>query len=154
MLVTALEAEVASYLEGHSQERDARGHALVVRTAGRDPEGDAGGGDDRNGSPASERPALGRWRQPAAVQERDPAALHAAFAEGGGGAADPVPAEPFDRDFRPALEGLLGKDAAGLSAANITRLTAEWEAEYQAFRKSRLAEKDYIYVWVDGITST
>jgi transposase-like protein len=54
-------------------------------------------------------------------------------------------------DFRPALEGLLGKDAAGLSATNITRLTAEWDAEYQLFRKSSLAEKDYVYVWVDGI---
>jgi len=54
-------------------------------------------------------------------------------------------------DFRPALEGLLGKDAAGLSATNITRLTAEWDEEYQLFRKSSLAEKDYVYVWVDGI---
>src|SRR4029450_7905027 len=54
-------------------------------------------------------------------------------------------------DFRPALEGLLGKEAAGLSPTTITRLTAEWEAEYQLFRKSSLAEKDYVYVWVDGV---
>jgi transposase-like protein len=54
-------------------------------------------------------------------------------------------------DFRPALEGLPGKDAAGLSATNITRLTAEWDEEYQLFRTSSLAERDYVYVWVDGI---
>ncbi len=54
-------------------------------------------------------------------------------------------------DFRPALQGLLGEEAAGLSPTNITRLTAEWEKEYQAHRSQSLADKDYVYVWVDGI---
>jgi len=31
MLVAALETEVAAYLEAHRDERDAEGHALVVR---------------------------------------------------------------------------------------------------------------------------
>jgi putative transposase len=31
MLLAALEAEVAAYLEAHREERDAEGHALVVR---------------------------------------------------------------------------------------------------------------------------
>jgi hypothetical protein len=51
---------------------------------------------------------------------------------------------------RPALEGLLGEDAAGLSATNIARLTACWEKEYTAFRQRDLAGHDYVYVWVDG----
>jgi transposase-like protein len=54
-------------------------------------------------------------------------------------------------DFRPALEGLLGEDAAGLSATNITRLTACWEKEYTAFRQRDLAGREYVYVWVDGV---
>ena len=54
-------------------------------------------------------------------------------------------------DFRPALQGLLGDKAAGLSPTNIARLTAEWEQEYQEHRNQSLAEKDYVYVWVDGI---
>ena len=54
-------------------------------------------------------------------------------------------------DFRPALRGLLGADAAGLSATNIARLTAQWDIEYQQSRKRSLAEKDYVYVWVDGV---
>jgi hypothetical protein len=37
-------------------------------------------------------------------------------------------------DFRPALEGLLGEEAAGLSPTNIARLTAYWEKEYASFR--------------------
>jgi putative transposase len=38
-----------------------------------------------------------------------------------------------------------------LSATNIARLTNEWEAEYRAFQKRSLANRDYVYVWVDGV---
>src|SRR5208283_158438 len=41
-------------------------------------------------------------------------------------------------DFGPALEGLLGEDAAGLSPTNIARLTACWQQEYTAFRQRDL----------------
>jgi transposase-like protein len=54
-------------------------------------------------------------------------------------------------DFRPALEGLLGEDAAGLSPTNITRLTACWEKEYTAFGRRDLTGREYVYVWVDGV---
>ena len=45
---------------------------------------------------------------------------------------------------------MLGDDAAGLSATNIARLTNEWETEYRAFQQ-RLTDRDYVYVWVDGV---
>ena len=45
-------------------------------------------------------------------------------------------------DFRPALEGLLGEDAAGLSATNIARLTACWVKEYSAFRQRDLSGRE------------
>ena len=54
-------------------------------------------------------------------------------------------------DFREALPVLLGDDAAGLSATNIARLTAVWEDEYRQCRQRDLADRDYVYVWVDGI---
>lgn len=54
-------------------------------------------------------------------------------------------------DFREALPILRGKDAAGLSPTNIARLTAVWEEEYHAFRQRDLVERDYVYVWVDGV---
>ena len=47
-------------------------------------------------------------------------------------------------DFRPALEGLLGADAAGLAPTNITRLSACWEKEYTAFRRRDLAGREYV----------
>jgi transposase-like protein len=54
-------------------------------------------------------------------------------------------------DFRPALEGLLGADAAGLSPTTIARLTAGWAKEYQALTQRDLTGREYVYVWVDGV---
>jgi transposase-like protein len=53
-------------------------------------------------------------------------------------------------DFRPALEALPGADAAGLSPANIRRLTASWEQDYQALRQRDLTGRKYACVWADG----
>jgi transposase-like protein len=38
-----------------------------------------------------------------------------------------------------------------LSATSIARLTDEWESEYRAFQQRSLADRDYVYVWVDGV---
>jgi transposase-like protein len=52
-------------------------------------------------------------------------------------------------DFDPALGWLLG-NGAPLSAATIVRLKSKWQQEYQAW-KERPLDKDYLYVWADGI---
>ena len=54
-------------------------------------------------------------------------------------------------DFREALPILLGDDASGLSPTTITRLTAAWEGEYREFHRRDLSDREYVYVWVDGI---
>jgi transposase-like protein len=54
-------------------------------------------------------------------------------------------------DFQEALPVLLGDDAAGLSASAITRLTYIWREEYAAWTKRTLQDRDYVYVWVDGV---
>ena len=54
-------------------------------------------------------------------------------------------------DFRPALEALLGEKAPSLSATAITRLTAQWETEYKSWNDRDLSDRDYVYVWADGI---
>jgi transposase-like protein len=53
-------------------------------------------------------------------------------------------------DFVPALEGFFGS-AAGLSASAITRLTSSWQAEHREFMARSLKDRDYVYIWVDGI---
>ena len=57
-------------------------------------------------------------------------------------------------DFREALPALLGPKAAGLSPSAITRLTKAWTAEYAAFRRRDLADRDYVYLWADGVHFT
>ena len=54
-------------------------------------------------------------------------------------------------DFRPALEQLLGEDAAGLSPASISRLCKDWEAEHERFCTRSLRFHRYAYLFVDGV---
>jgi putative transposase len=54
-------------------------------------------------------------------------------------------------DFRPALEQLLGEDAAGLSPSTISRLCKDWEAEHERFRTRSLRFHRYAYWFVDGV---
>ena len=54
-------------------------------------------------------------------------------------------------DFQAALAGLLGKDAPNLSPAVISRLTAEWQGEYERWQKRDLSARRYVYVWADGV---
>jgi transposase-like protein len=54
-------------------------------------------------------------------------------------------------DFQEALAALLGKEAPNLSAAVISRLTAEWKDEYDRWQKRDLSARRYVYVWADGV---
>ena len=33
----------------------------------------------------------------------------------------------------------------------ITRLTTQWQAEQRAFAERDLSDRDYVYVWADGV---
>src|SRR3954463_11157245 len=54
-------------------------------------------------------------------------------------------------DFEEALIALLGKDAGGLSATTVGRLKEAWSEEHARWSKRDLAAKRYVYFWVDGI---
>ena len=54
-------------------------------------------------------------------------------------------------DFQEALAALLGKAAPNLSPAVISRLTAEWQADYDAWQNRDLSARRYVYVWADGV---
>ncbi|MDX7954034.1 IS256 family transposase [Lichenihabitans sp. Uapishka_5] len=54
-------------------------------------------------------------------------------------------------DFQEALTALLGKDAPNLSPSVISRLTAEWQAEYARWQTRDLSARRYVYVWADGV---
>ena len=53
--------------------------------------------------------------------------------------------------FAEALQSLLGSNAAGLSATTVTRLIRTWQDEHAEWSARSLADKQYVYVWADGI---
>ena len=54
-------------------------------------------------------------------------------------------------DFREALSALLGRGAPNLSPGVISRLTAGWEDEHDAWQRRDLSARRYVYVWADGV---
>jgi putative transposase len=53
--------------------------------------------------------------------------------------------------FQDALAALLGKEAPNLSPSVISRLTGEWQAEYERWQARDLSARRYVYVWADGV---
>jgi len=152
MLVAALETEVAAYLEVHRPARDADGHALVVRNGkARTRHVTVGSGTIAVGAPRVNDRRIDDDGQRCKFTSR----ILPPYVRGSPRVAEVLPVLYLrglsTGDFREALAALLGKDAAGLSATNIARLTAEWETEYRAFQQRSLADRDYVYVWVDGV---
>jgi len=152
MLMVALATEAADYVERHRDERDSEGRALVVH----------------NGRAKARTLTLGagtvelkaprvneRRRDEQGQRRRFTSRILPPYMRRSPKVAEVLPILYLrglsTGDFRPALEGLLGEDAAGLSPTNITRLTACWEKEYTAFRQRDLAGREYVYVWVDGV---
>jgi transposase-like protein len=56
-------------------------------------------------------------------------------------------------NMREALVALVGKDAAGLSAAVVSKLKARWADEYETWRRAPLGKDRWVYLWADGIYS-
>jgi len=54
-------------------------------------------------------------------------------------------------DFQEALAAILGKDAPNLSPSVISRLTGEWQQEYDHWQRRDLSARRYVYMWADGV---
>ncbi len=54
-------------------------------------------------------------------------------------------------DFQEALAAILGKDAPNLSPSVISRLTGEWQREYDRWQHRDLSARRYVYIWADGV---
>jgi transposase-like protein len=152
MLAAALEAEVAAYVDAHTDQVDEQGRRLVVRNGHHAPRQVLTGAgavevvaprvnDKRLDEVTGERrrfssAILPPWcRKSPKVSE----VLPLLYLHGLSG-----------NDFTPALEQFLGT-SAGLSAATVTRLTAQWQDESKAFQNRDLSGVDYVYVWADGV---
>jgi len=152
MLATAIEAEVDTYIEQHADQRDANGHRLVVRNGHKDERAiQTGIGpvtirqprvDDQRTNENGERirftskilpPYL---RKTKSIEELIPWLYLKGVSTG---------------DFSEALAALLGPEAPGLSASTVVRLKEVWQRDYETWSKRSLADKRYVYFWVDGI---
>jgi transposase-like protein len=152
MLMEALRAEADDYVERHRGERDEHGRALVVRNGRAQPRKlTLGAGTVELKAPRVDD----RRRDERGGRQRFTSHLLPPYMRRSPKVAEVLPILYLrglsTGDFRPALEGLLGEDAAGLSPTNIARLTAGWEKEYTAFRQRDLAGREFVYVWVDGV---
>lgn len=150
LLVQAIEAEVADWIDRHAHFTDENGHRLVVRN-GRLPKREITTGvgqveieqprvHDRRGDEAAEKftskilpPYL---RKTKSIEELLPWLYLKGISTG---------------DFGEALQSILGKDVPGLSASTITRLKSTWENDYRDWSKRSLKDKHYAYVWADGV---
>ena len=152
LLAQAIEAEVAAYIAPHADQRDAQGHRLVVRNGHllqrqiqtgigpvsvRQPRV-----DDRRTDENGQRirftsnilpPYL---RKTKSIEQLIPWLYLKGISTG---------------DFSEALQALLGADAPGLSATTVVRLKEVWRNDYESWCKRSLADKQYVYLWADGI---
>jgi transposase-like protein len=147
LLAEAVEAEVDEFLQQHRHKRDAAGRQRVVRNghlpartiqtgigavAVQAPRVRDRGGEIRFTS-ALLPPYLRRSKT---IEALLPWLYLKGISTGG---------------FSEALAVLLGRDAPGLSAATISRLKSDWQEEHARWERRSLANKQYVYLWVDGI---
>jgi len=152
MLASAVEAEVAAYIEAHQHERDDEGHRLVVRNGHHRLRAIATGVgeievrqprvNDRRVDDDGERvrftskilpPYLRRTRH---LEELVPWLYLKGIST---------------NDFSECLQQLLGRDTASLSPTTVVRLKDAWFKEYGTWSQRSLVGKRYVYLWADGI---
>jgi len=153
MIATALEAEVTDYVGRFADERDDDGKRLVVRNGrARERKLTVGSGTVPIRAP---RVNDKRVDEQTAERQRFCSRILPAYARRSPKVNDVLPVLYLrglsTGDFRPALEQLLGEDAAGLSPSTISRLCKDWEAEHQRFRSRSLRFHRYAYWFVDAI---
>lgn len=151
MIEAALEVEVEEYIARLRDERDDDGRALVVRN---------GRGKERSltigaGTMKLRAPRVNDKRVIDGERQRFRSKLLPPYLRRSKSVSELLPLLYLrglsTGDFREALPVLLGEDAAGLSPSAITRLVSVWQEEYVTWKKRSLADRDYVYAWVDGV---
>jgi putative transposase len=153
-MIAALQIEVDEYLARFREERDAAGHAVVVRNGTARPRPVTTG----VGPVTLAAPRVNDRRVVNGVRQKFTSAILPPYVRRSPRVESVLPLLYLhglsSGDFREALPALLGPEAAGLSSSAILRLTKAWTAEYEAFRHRDLTDRDYVYLWADGVHFT
>ncbi|MCU4187526.1 IS256 family transposase [Acidiferrimicrobium sp. IK] len=152
MLAAALEAEVDAYVSGLVDEVDEHGKRLVVRNGHAQPRSiQTGAGAVEVVAP---RVDDRRVDEATGQRRRFRSSIIPPWARKSPKVAEVLPLMYLhgmsSKDFAPALEEFFGS-TAGLSASVVTRLTTQWQDEAERFSRRSLADRDYVYVWADGV---
>jgi len=154
MLAAALEAEVAAYIAAHADELDAEGRRLVVRNGHAKPRQVL---TSAGAVPVAAPRVNDKRVDETGERRRFASAILPAWCRKSPQITEVLPLLYLhglsSQDFVPALEQFLGT-SSGLSAATVTRLTAQWQDEARAFADRDLSGVDYVYVWADGVHLT
>ncbi|HEV2731173.1 MAG TPA: IS256 family transposase [Terriglobales bacterium] len=147
LLAKAIEQEVEDYLQEHAQERDERGHRLVVRN-GSLPERTIQSGI---GPIALQAPRVNDRRE----GRRFSSAILPPYLRKVPSLENLIPTLYLmgvsTCDMQRALEVILGPGVRGLSASTVVRLKEVWQEEFTQWQRRDLSAKHYVYLWVDGI---
>ncbi len=152
MLAAALEDEVDQYIAELAPERDKRGHRLVVRNGRHRP----GTVATAAGPVEVAAPRVNDRRIDEATGERKrfSSKILAPWCRKSPKISEVLPLLYLyglsSGDFVPALEQILDS-TVGLSPATVTRLTRQWSDDHAAFQQCDLADRDFVYVWADGV---
>jgi hypothetical protein len=150
LLAQAIQAEVAAYLDAHSDVRDPAGRQQVVRN-GYLPQRTILTGL----GPVEVKQPRVQDRRPPDQREQFSSAILPPYLRKTKSIEELIPwlylKGVSTGDFSEALAALLGPQAKGLSAATVTRLKSVWAEEYQTWSKRSLAGKHSVYVWADGV---
>lgn len=155
MIAAALEAEVEEYLEKLGHLKDDQGHAVAVRNGrARERTVTMGAGtvkikaprvhDRRPDRRFSSQILPPYMRRSPRLEEALPVLYLRGLSTGDF-------QEALPRSAGTNVPVLLGDEAAGLSASTINRLMQTWQDEYRAWRKRSLVEKEFVYLWADGV---
>jgi transposase-like protein len=151
MIAAALEAEVASYVERFRAARDEDGRAAVVRNGrGRPRQVTLG-----SGTVMIEAPRVNDKRVVEGARQKFTSEILPPYLRRSKSVSELLPLLYLrglsTGDFQQALPTLLGDNASGLSPSAITRMVSTWIQEQAMWKKRSLADRDYVYLWADGV---
>jgi transposase-like protein len=149
LLATAIQAEVEEWITAHSTLLDEDGRRLVVRNGHQPPRSIQTGL-----GPIEVRKPRVHDRREQAQREPFESVLLPRYLRRTTSLDALIPylylRGVSTGDFNEALAAILGA-APGLSASTVNRLVATWQEEQKQWSARSLADKQYVYVWADGV---
>jgi len=150
LLTQAVEAEVEQWIADHAHLTDENGHRQVVRNGYAQPRQVVTGL-----GPIDVRAPRVHDRRDEPQRERFTSAILPPYLRKAKSVEHLIPwlylKGVSTGDFNEALHALLGPDCPGLSATTVTRLKQTWEGEYKQWSQRDLSDKQYVYIWADGV---